>query len=134
MPTGCDFPEHHGRSGGFPPGLIAVAIAAVIICTSATTASIVHDLTIIILSAVAAVVVAGIAGYALWLHHQRAVVRAAAPRPIHMTARIAPGVPQSPRRAAATGPPGAPPAITAAPGEVHRIYVPAALRRGERDV
>lgn len=131
MPGPCLYPDHHrGGGGGFPWGLIAILIAAVIIGTSATFASVVHDVTVIILSAVIAIAAAAVTGWALWLHHQRAIVRAAAPRPIHMTARIAPGIPETPRRAAALGPPGSPPSIMAVPGDSPRAYVRPELRRG----
>jgi hypothetical protein len=104
MPTGftCHFPEHHPSSGGrFPWAVAIIAAAGVIVCTSGVFAEVVHDVMVIVLSAVAAVTVAGLGGLALWLHHRRALVRAVAPRPIHLTARLEqrPGVENTPRRA-----------------------------------
>jgi hypothetical protein len=88
----CNFPEHHHGGGGFPWGLAIIAAAGVIIATSGTFATVVHDVMVIVISAVAAVAVAGLGGMALWLHHQRAMCprQLEAPRPIHLTARLEP--------------------------------------------
>jgi hypothetical protein len=104
MPTGttCKFPEHHhGGGSGFPWGLLVIVAGAVIVCTSGAFAEIVHDVMVMVLATVGAVVAAGLGGLGLALHHQRAMRRAEAPRPILLTARLEqrPGVENATRPA-----------------------------------
>lgn len=121
----CNYPEHH--SGGFPWGVVVVAVAGVIICTSGVFAEVVHDAMWVVLSGVAAVVVSALTGWALWLHHQRALVRAGAPGPIRLTARYEPAVSKGARRSALDAPET--PAITIAPDEAYASLNPRAVVR-----
>jgi hypothetical protein len=61
----CRYPEHHRGGSGFPFGLVAVIIGAVIIGTSATFAAVMHDVMVAILAVCATVTVLGVA--ALWV-------------------------------------------------------------------
>lgn len=90
MPA-CNFPEHHqGGNGGFPWGLLLLCVGVVAVGTSSAFAQTMHALMVAVLAACAAVVVVGVAGLALWMHHVRWTDRRDESRRIYLSARFEP--------------------------------------------
>jgi hypothetical protein len=108
MPSGCQFPQHHQSSGsGGGWSLVVVVAGAVLLGSSAAFASVVRDVMWLVLGVCGLVVVAGLGGMGLWLHHQRAMrFRPGEARRLVVEARMVerPAVAPMPRRVEVDGP------------------------------